>query len=165
MFDEKKINKSCYISSRAYLSGRITVGALSSVWPFASIRGDLNKINIGKGTNIQDSCTLHVTKTHGVEIGNYCTIGHGAVVHGAAIENNCIIGMNATVLDGALIKEGSIVGANALVTEKSSFSPYSLIVGVPAKAIKILPPETFDKIKANAETYIKLAKSYKTVED
>ncbi|MHC1605099.1 MAG: gamma carbonic anhydrase family protein [Candidatus Methanofastidiosia archaeon] len=164
MFNEKKIDNSCFISKKAYLSGKITIKKDSSVWPFASIRGDLNSIEVGVGTNIQDSCTLHVTLEKGVKIGDYTTVGHGAVVHGATVGNCCIIGMNATVLDGATIKDNTIVGANALVTENSSFSPNALIVGIPAKAVKTLPPQTAERIKETSKRYIKLAKSYKTVE-
>lgn len=164
MFDEKKIDETCFVSSRSYVSGRVTMGKDSSVWPFASVRGDLNKVTIGQRTNIQESATIHVTVEHEVQIGDECTIGHGAVVHGGTIGDRCIIGINATVLDGAEIGAGSIVAANALVTEGSSIPPHSLVVGVPAKVIRQLDDEARRRIADNAATYVTLARHYKNVE-
>jgi carbonic anhydrase/acetyltransferase-like protein (isoleucine patch superfamily) len=164
MFDEKKIEKTCFISPKAYVSGRVRIGEHSSVWPFASVRGDLNGIVIGTRSNVQESATLHVTVEQGVQIGDLCTIGHGAVVHGATVGDRCLIGINATVLDGAVIGEDSIVAANALVPDGTLIPPRSLVMGVPAKVVRTLDEDARQRIVDNATTYVTLAKSYKNVE-
>ncbi|MCC7569279.1 MAG: gamma carbonic anhydrase family protein [Candidatus Methanofastidiosa archaeon] len=158
------IHPTAYVSPKSYLAGDVTVGAHCSIWPFASLRGDHAPISLGEGTNVQDSCTLHVSVDRPVRIGSQCTIGHGAVVHGATVGDTCIIGMNATVLDGAVIGNNSIVGAGALVTEGKVFPDNSLILGVPAKAVKTLPPASVDAIRENAASYRELARHYREME-
>ncbi len=156
-----RIDPSCFVHPLSFIAGDVTIGARSSVWPFASIRGDHAPISIGEGTNVQDSCTIHVSDERPVRIGAYCTLGHGAVVHGADVGDFCIIGMNATILDGARIGNNSIVGANALVPEGKEFPPFSLIIGVPAKVVRELPPESHERIMNNARSYISSADSYR----
>ncbi len=156
-----RIDPSCFVHPLSFIAGDVSMGPRSSVWPFASIRGDHAPIEIGEGTNVQDSCTIHVSDDRPVHIGAYCTLGHGAVVHGADVGDFCIIGMNATILDGARIGENSIVGANALVPEGKEFPPFSLIIGVPAKVARELPPESHDRIMANARSYIASADTYR----
>lgn len=155
------IHDSCFVHPLSFIAGDVSIGARSSVWPFASIRGDHAPITIGEGTNVQDSCTIHVSDDRPVSIGSYCTLGHGAIVHGAEVGDCCIIGMNATVLDGAVIGENSIVGANALVPEGKVFSPFSLILGVPGKVAKTLGADAHDRIMENAKSYMKSSERYR----
>lgn len=122
----------------AKVIGDVKIGKKSSVWYNAVIRGDLAPIKIGSYSNIQDNCVIHVTDKHGVKIGDYVSVGHGAILHGCKIKDNVLIGMNATVLNAAVINENSIVGAGAVVTENKEFPPGSLILGVPAKVVREL---------------------------
>ncbi len=104
---------------------------------------------------------VHCTKGYPVEIGDNVSVGHGAVVHGCRLEDNVLIGMNATVLNGAHIGKNSIVGAGAVVSEGKEFPEKSLILGVPAKAVKELSSEQIKMIQDNADNYVKLSKQYK----
>jgi carbonic anhydrase/acetyltransferase-like protein (isoleucine patch superfamily) len=104
---------------------------------------------------------VHCTKGYPVEIGKNVSVGHGAVVHGCKLDDNVLIGMNATVLNGAHIGKNSIVGAGAVVSEGKEFPEGSLILGIPAKAIKEVTPEQIEMIQNNADNYVKLSKQYK----
>ena len=141
----------------AKVIGDVKIGKKSSVWYNAVIRGDLAPIKIGSYSNIQDNCVIHVTDKHGVKIGDYVSVGHGAILHGCKIKDNVLIGMNATVLNAAVINENSIVGAGAVVTQNKEFPPGSLILGVPAKVVRELTKKEIKSIKENAIKYYELA--------
>ncbi|MCX6661556.1 MAG: gamma carbonic anhydrase family protein [Euryarchaeota archaeon] len=155
-----KIHESSYIASNAMIIGNVTIGKNCGVYPHAVIRGDENAIVIGDGSNIQDCCVLHTDADHQVNIGKNVTVGHAAVIHGATIADDCLIGIQATVLNGAQIQSGSIIGACALVTENMVVPQHSLVLGVPGKVIK-QDPQFIDVIRNNAETYRNLAKKHK----
>jgi carbonic anhydrase/acetyltransferase-like protein (isoleucine patch superfamily) len=142
----------------SHVVGQVTLGENSSVWYNAVLRGDIAPIIIGKNSNVQDNCVIHSSKDHTVELGDQVSVGHGAVLHGCKIEDNVIIGMNATVLNRAHVGKNSIVGAGALVTEDKEFPPNSLILGLPAKAVKSLDEDQVKSIKDNALRYVKLAR-------
>ncbi len=148
-----------YIHETASCMGDVEIGEYASLWPGASIRGDFSPITIGKGTSIQDCCVLHSTPTHGVTVGDFVTVGHGAVLHGCIIEDYCMIGMNATVLDGAVIGRGSIIAAGAVVREGTDMPPSSFAAGLPA-TIKAGKAGQEDRIKAGSLAYIALAQNY-----
>lgn len=153
------IHKSSYIAKSSVIIGNVNIGKNCGVFPNAVIRGDQNSIIIGDGTNIQDCCVIHTDKKHNVIIGNEVSIGHGAIIHGAKIDNNCLIGMNATVLNGAHIEEGVIIGACALVRSDEIIPKNSLVVGIPGKVVK--KDENFiEIIKKNAKTYKEISKKY-----
>ncbi len=135
------------------------IGDESSVWPCAVIRGDINYVRIGRGCNVQDCVVIHVTPEFPVEIGDYVSIGHGAVIHGAKIEDHVIIGMNATVLDGAKIGRGSVIAAGALIPPGKEIPPNSLVMGVPGQ-VKDQGEKYFKMATRNAEVYMELAKRY-----
>lgn len=115
--DHLQIDPTAYLSPHAYVGGSVKIGADSSVWPMASIRGDEGEITIGARTNIQDGCVLHADSNAYLTIGDGVTLGHGAIVHGCTIENNVLIGMGAVVLNHAVVGANSVIGARALVTE------------------------------------------------
>lgn len=108
-----------------------------------------------------DNCVVHCTRGFPVEIGENVSVGHGAVVHGCKLDDNVLIGMNATVLNGAHIGKNSIVGAGAVVSEGKEFPEGSLILGVPAKAVKEVSEKQIKMIQNNADNYVKLSKQYK----
>jgi carbonic anhydrase/acetyltransferase-like protein (isoleucine patch superfamily) len=139
------------------IDGEVNISEKSSIWFNAVLRGDIEPINIGKYSNIQDNCVLHSSKGYPLNIGNLVSVGHAAVLHGCKIEDNCLIGMNATVLNGAVIRKNSIVGAGAVVTEGREFPENSLIIGVPAKSVKTLNNDEIESITDNANRYVKMA--------
>jgi len=163
-----QIKKSAWVAPSADVIGDVTLGKDSSIWFGCVVRGDVNKIRIGKRTNIQDLSMIHVTHSqpeanlqgNATIIGDDVTVGHKVMLHGCVIENKCLIGMSATILDGAVIGEGSIVGANSLVTANKIFPPRSMIMGSPAKVIKTLTEEDVTALKKHAGLYVNYKNDY-----
>ena len=143
-----------YLASAAVVLGDVTLGDHSSVWYHAVLRGDINFIKIGAHTNIQDGAVVHLAEDYPCVIGDWVTVGHGAVVHACTVGNECLIGMNSTILDGAEIGAQSIVGANALVTQGARIPEGSLVLGSPAKVARPLNPEERADLKAWAQHYV-----------
>lgn len=142
----------------ARIVGDVRIGEGSSVWYNAVLRGDIEPITVGKCSNIQDNCVVHSTRGFPVEIGDLVSVGHAAVLHGCRVMDNVLIGMNSTVLNGAVIGENSIVGAGAVVTEGKEFPGGSLILGVPARAVRTLDEDEIGSIRENAIRYSRLAR-------
>jgi carbonic anhydrase/acetyltransferase-like protein (isoleucine patch superfamily) len=159
MVDTMAINKSVVVLKGTVIDGNVNINEKSSVWFNAVLRGDIEPLNIGKFSNIQDNCVLHSSKGYPLIIGDHVSVGHAAILHGCTVEDNCLIGMNATVLNGATIKKNSIVGAGAVVTEGREFPEKSLILGVPAKSVRTLQNEEIKNIKDNAMNYAKMARN------
>jgi carbonic anhydrase/acetyltransferase-like protein (isoleucine patch superfamily) len=153
------INKNVVVLKGAVVDGNVNIGGKSSVWYNAVLRGDIEPLNIGKCSNIQDNCVLHSSKNYPLTIGNHVSVGHAAVLHGCIVKDNCIIGMNATILNGATVNNDSIVGAGAVITEGREFPEKSLIIGVPAKYVRTLNKDEIKNIKDNAIRYIEMAKN------
>ena len=152
---------SIVICPGAQVIGKVELGEDVSIWHGEVLRGDTDSITIGNRSNVQDNCVVHCTKGYPVEIGENVSVGHGAVVHGCRLEDSVLIGMNATVLNGAHIGKNSIVGAGAVVSEGKEFPEKSLILGVPAKAVRQLTSEQIKMIQDNADNYVRLSKQYK----
>ena len=148
------VSRAAFVAASATVIGDVTLGAQSSVWYGCVLRGDINSIVIGDGTNVQDGTIVHLADDYGVRIGNHTTIGHAAIIHACDIGDECLIGMGATVLDGARIGDRCIVGANALVTQNFVAPPGSMVLGSPAKVVKILSPEQRAGLKHWAEKYV-----------
>jgi len=153
------IHRSVKIFEGAIVTKNVEINEKSSVWFNAVLRGDIEPIKVGKSSNVQDNCVLHSSADHPLEVGDFVSVGHSAVLHGCKVEENSLIGMNATVLNGAVIRKNSIVGAGALVTEGREFPEGSLILGVPAKAVRKLNEEEIKGIKNNALHYVEMAGS------
>lgn len=149
-----------WVAPNASVIGDVSLGCDASVWFSAVIRGDNEPIVIGAGTNIQDGAVLHSDPGMPCTIGDFCTIGHAAIVHGCTIGDGSLIGMGATILNDARIGNGCLVGANALVTEGKRFPDNSLIVGAPAKAVKVLDAAAVSALRAAAENYIAKSRKY-----
>jgi carbonic anhydrase/acetyltransferase-like protein (isoleucine patch superfamily) len=152
-----RIAKATFVAWNAEIAGDVSLGAETSIWFGATLRGDLAPLTVGGGSNIQDGATLHVDTGFPLLIGERVTVGHNAVVHACTVGDDCLIGMGAVVLTGAVIGKESIVGAGALVTEGKVFPPRSLILGSPAKAVRQVDDAVLEKMKANARNYILLA--------
>lgn len=147
------IDPKAWVFSTATVMGDVEVKEYASVWPNVSARGDVNRIEIGRYSNVQDNSCLHVADDYACIIGDYVTVGHSVTLHACTVEDYCLIGMGATVLDGAVIGRGSIVGAGALVTKGTIIPPNSLVVGAPAKVKKTLDEKSFKAIHAQAVKY------------
>lgn len=154
------IAAAAFVAPNATVLGDVTLGPKSSVWYGCVLRGDINSIVIGEGTNIQDLTMVHLADDYGVRIGNYTTVGHAAIVHACDIGDECLIGMGATVLDGAKIGDRCIVGANSLVTQCFEAPPGSLVLGSPAKVIRALTEEERSGIRRWAEKYVDVAAAH-----
>ena len=150
-----------FIAPSADVIGDVMLGAKTSVWFNATIRGDIHRIRIGEETNIQDNAVVHVTgETGPAIIGNRVTIGHGAIVHACTIEDNVLVGMGAIVLDNAVIGSGSIVGAGALVTSRTIVPPGSMVLGSPARVVRELSEEEVASIGLFADNYLKNSRAF-----
>lgn len=153
-----------FVAPNATVVGDVTLGALSSVWYGCVLRGDINSIAVGEGTNIQDLTMVHLADDHGVKIGRYSTIGHSAIIHACEIGDECLIGMGATILDGAKIGDRCIVGANSLVTQGFIAPPGSMIFGSPAKVVRLLTEKEKSGIRHWSDKYIAVAKAHAALE-
>jgi carbonic anhydrase/acetyltransferase-like protein (isoleucine patch superfamily) len=150
------VHPSAYVDLSAQVIGDVHIGAESSVWMNAVVRGDVNYIRIGARTNIQDLTMVHVMReTHPTIIGDDVTVGHSAVVHGATIEDRCLIGMGAILLNGSRIGRGSIVAAGTLVPERTIIPPGSMVMGLPGTVRRALTPEEDASIKWYADNYVR----------
>lgn len=146
------IDEKTYIADGSYVIGAVTMEEYSSIWYNCVARGDVNSIKIGRYSNIQDGSIVHVADDSPTVIGDFVTVGHGAIIHGSTIEDHCLIGMGAVLLNNTVIGRGSIIAAGAVVKENQVIPPFSLVAGVPAKIIKTIPEET-EKIHAQAVKY------------
>jgi carbonic anhydrase/acetyltransferase-like protein (isoleucine patch superfamily) len=154
------IAPSAYIAPGAVIIGDVTIGEEVAILSHAVLRGDAAPIVVGRGSNIQDSATIHADVGFPTQIGEYVVVGHNAIVHGTTIEDICLIGMHATTLNGAHIGTGSIIGAAALVAEGTIVPPRTLMLGVPAKARREIADEQVARIRDNAQSYINLSRTY-----
>lgn len=152
--------RAAFVAANATVLGDVRLGAQSSVWYGCVLRGDINSIEIGEGSNIQDLTMVHLADDYGVKIGRYCTIGHTAIIHACEIGDECLIGMGATILDGAKIGDHCIVGANALVTQRFVAPPGSMILGSPAKVVRALTDKEISGLRPWAEKYIQVAQAH-----
>jgi carbonic anhydrase/acetyltransferase-like protein (isoleucine patch superfamily) len=149
-----------FVAPNATVLGDVTLGPGSSIWYGAVLRGDINTIEIGEGSNVQDLAVVHLADDYGVRVGRYTTIGHSAIIHACDIGDECLIGMGATVLDGAKIGDRCIVGAHALVTQRFVAPPGSMILGAPAKVVRPLTEKEMAGLKPWAEKYVAVAQAH-----
>jgi carbonic anhydrase/acetyltransferase-like protein (isoleucine patch superfamily) len=143
----------CWIAPDANLVGDVRIASGVSIWFGATLRGDSEPIEIGRGSNVQDNSVLHTDPGYPLVIGEGCTIGHKVMLHGCVIEDGALIGMGAIILNGARIGRGSLVGAGALVTEGKQIPQGSLVVGAPARVVRPLSADGAAQCAAAAEHY------------
>jgi carbonic anhydrase/acetyltransferase-like protein (isoleucine patch superfamily) len=147
------LGKNVYIARGAVVVGDVTLGDGVSVWYNAVLRGDLNQIVVGPGSNIQDNAVVHLADELPCIIGSHVTIGHSAIVHACTIGDECLIGMGAIILDGAEIGAQCLIGAKSLVTQYTQIPAGSLVMGAPAKVVRALSPDERKDFKSWAEKY------------
>ena len=148
------IASNCFIADTSDVIGNVTIGEHSSVWFQTVIRGDVDKITIGHHTNIQDNAVVHLADDFPCIIGNWVTIGHSAIVHACTIGDETLIGMGAVVLDGAEVGRQCLIGAKALVTPGTIIPDGSLVLGSPAKVVRVMSDKERGDLKHWAEKYV-----------
>lgn len=156
-----------YAHASCQIIGDVTIGEDCSIWCNTVLRGDVNRIVIGRGSNVQDLTMGHVShKTPGkpggspLLIGDYVTVGHSAILHGCTIGNECLIGMGSIILDDAVIPDHVMIGAGSLVSPGKMLESGMLYVGQPVKAVRALTPEEIAYLKYSAEHYIQVKNNY-----
>lgn len=155
------IGDGVFLAETAVVVGDVEIGARSSIWYGAVLRGDVHYIRVGEETSIQDGSILHVTGgKHATRVGDRVTVGHAVTLHGCTVHDRCIIGMGSVVLDQAEIGEGCIVAAGSVVTPGTRIPPGSLAVGSPARVRRDLTPDELVSLDVSAEHYLALARKY-----
>ncbi len=155
------VDDEAWIAPTASVMGQVRIGALASIWFGAVLRGDVEPITIGSGSNVQDLCCLHADPGCPCILGERVTVGHGAIIHGAHVEDEVLIGMGAIVLNGARIGQHSIVGAGTLIPENRVIPPRSLVLGVPGRVLRVVSEQDIQKIRSGAQHYIEAAQQYR----
>ena len=148
--------KNCFLADNASVVGQVEMGDDCSVWFNAVVRGDVNTIKIGNKVNIQDGAVIHCTYQRAATvIGNNVSIGHNALVHGCTLHDNVLVGMGAIVMDHCVVESNSIIAAGAVVLENTHIESGSIYAGVPAKKVKSVEPEQFQRlIEGIANNYL-----------
>jgi len=149
-----KLGRGVYLASTAVVLGDVTIGAHSSAWYGAVLRGDINRIVVGHHTNIQDNAVLHLADDFPCLLGNWVTVGHGAIIHACKVGDETLVGMGAVILDGAVIGRQSLIGARALVKQGMRIPPGSLVLGAPARIARKLTPKERAGLKWWAQKYV-----------
>jgi len=149
-----------WIAPTAVIVGRVVLARDVGIWFGAVARGDMEPIEIGQGTNIQENTVLHTDMGFPLTVGPGCTIGHKAMLHGCTIGPNTLIGMGATVLNGARIGANCLIGAGALITEGKEIPDNSLVIGAPGKIARELDAEAIAGLRRSAEGYIRNARRF-----
>mgnify|MGYP006048871381 FL=1 len=143
----REIGDDCFLADNAAIIGDVVIGEGCSIWFGSVLRGDVNSIRIGNGTNIQDGTVIHTLYQRSkTDIGDNVSVGHNVTIHGATIKDNALIGMGSVVLDNAVIGEGAIVAAGSVVLSKTVVAPNTIWAGVPAKYVKDVDPEQAKEI-------------------
>ena len=154
------VDDSAWIAPDANIIGNVILGKNTSVWFCTTLRGDNELIDIGAGSNIQESTVMHTDIGYPLTIGENCTIGHKVMLHGCKIGNNSLIGMGAIVLNGATIGDNCLIGAGALITENKVIPDGSLVMGSPGKIVRQLDAEAIQRLRNSALNYQENAKRF-----
>lgn len=155
-----QVDESAFIAEGAKVIGNVKIGADTSVWYNAVLRGDEDKIEIGNRCSIQENTMCHLYEGFPLIVEDDVTVGHNAIIHGCHIKRGSLIGMGATILDGAVIGENCIVGANALVPNGKEIPPNSLVVGSPAKVVREITDSDRQLLEMSVEVYVRNAREF-----
>ncbi len=155
-----KVGKNVFIHPSAVVLGQVTLKDHASIWPGVVLRADLNKIVIGKYSNIQDLSVVHLESERGTFVGDYCVIGHQVILHACTLGDGVLVGMGSVLLNGSKVGNGSYIGAGSLVTENTTILPESLYFGRPAKFIRKLSKKEVRETIEWAKKYARMAKQH-----
>lgn len=157
------IAATAYVDESAVVIGDVTIGEDSSLWPMVVARGDVNRIVIGRGTNVQDGTVLHATHDgeyspggYTLTVGDHVTVGHRAILHACAIGDHCLIGMGSTIMDGAALEARVMLGANSLVPGGRRLEGGYLYVGVPVRRVRPLTEQELAYLEYSAAHYVRM---------
>ena len=159
-----KMGTGVWIAPTATVIGDVELGEDVSVWFGSVIRGDVFPIRVGRGTNIQDNCVLHVTEQNPTVLADDVTVGNSVTLHGCSIDRLCLVGIGAIVLNGAVVGQESIIAAGALVPEGMQVPPRSLVMGMPAKVRREITDEEREGLRRYAENYVRYKDEYRAAE-
>jgi carbonic anhydrase/acetyltransferase-like protein (isoleucine patch superfamily) len=149
-----RLAEGVFIAQGATVVGDVTLGKDVSVWYGAVLRGDINRIEVGEGSNIQDNAVVHLADDYPAVLGRFVTVGHSAVVHACTVGDECLIGMGAVILDGAEIGAQCLIGARTLVTPGTKIPPGSMVLGSPGKVVRALSDSERAGLKYWADKYV-----------
>jgi carbonic anhydrase/acetyltransferase-like protein (isoleucine patch superfamily) len=159
--DTPRVAATAYVADSAQVIGRVDLAENTSVWFGAILRGDNERMTIGRGSNVQDGSVLHSDPGFPLTLGEDVTVGHMVMLHGCTIGDGSLVGIQAVVLNGAKIGRNCLVGAGALVTEGKEFADGSLIMGSPAKVVRTLSPEQAERMRHAATHYVENSARYR----
>ncbi len=160
MGSRPQLGEGVFVAEGAWLIGDVKIGSHSSIWFNSVLRGDINRVEIGHHTNIQDHSVCHVADEYACVVGNYVTVGHRAILHGCTVKDEVLVGMGAVLMNGVVVGGQSMIGAAALLTEGLQVPPGSLVYGAPATVISKLGEKERKQIKQWAEKYCQSAANY-----
>jgi carbonic anhydrase/acetyltransferase-like protein (isoleucine patch superfamily) len=160
-----RIDPTAYIAPGARVLGDVLIRKNASIWHNAVLRGDVDAIIIGSGSNVQDNCTLHCSRGAPTVLHENVTVGHNAVLHSCEVGAGSLIGMGAIVLDGAVIGCGCLVAAGSVVTPRTVIPDGSLVMGSPARVKRALLPQEIESLADNAREYLALAADARAAEN
>lgn len=155
-----QIPETAWVAPNATIIGNVSLGVKSSVFYGSVVRGDVDSIELGSGSNLQDNVTVHCDAGIPTKIGSGVSVGHAAVLHGCTVEDDCLIGMGATVLNHAVIGAGSLVAAGSVVLEGTVIPPGSLVAGVPARVRRELTAAERERLVQNALHYVEISRAH-----
>ncbi len=155
-----EIHATAFVAPGAVIVGGVKIGESVSIWYHCVLRGDINRIRIGTGSNIQDGTVIHVADDYEAVVGERVSVGHRAIIHACEIGDETLVGMSAVVMDGAVIGARSIIGAGSLVTKNMHVPEGSLVLGSPARVVRPLTVDEQNRNAALADKYVRLSRLY-----
>lgn len=159
------IHETAFIASGAVVIGKVEIGPRVSIWYNCVVRGDYDSIKIGADSNIQDGSVLHEHAGFPLRVGERVTVGHRVLLHGCTVEDDAYIGMGAMVLNGARVGVGAVVGAGAIVLQGQEVPPGTIVVGSPAKVLRLVKEGDLERFRGSVGRYLKLAENHKKLSD
>jgi carbonic anhydrase/acetyltransferase-like protein (isoleucine patch superfamily) len=159
--DVPTVHETAFVAESATIIGKVTLGENSSVWPGVVIRGDNERITVGDCSNVQEGAVLHTDPGYPLNIEAQVTIGHQVMLHGCTIKEGSLVGIQAVVLNGAIIGRNCLVGAGAVVTEGKVFPDNSLILGAPAKVVRELGAADIERMRSATASYVERRSLFK----
>ena len=157
-----RVDEAAFVASSAMVIGDVAIGAGSSIWYGAVLRGDVESIRIGRETNIQDNTVIHVDSSgFSTLVGDRVTVGHSVVLHGCRIGDDALVGIGSIVLNGAEVGQGAMIGAGSLVTPGTKIPAVVLALGSPCKVKRPLTDEEKEDLRVSAQSYVKLAREHR----
>lgn len=160
-----QVSDAAFVAKDARIMGDVRLAKDSSVFYGCVLRGDIESIIIGEGSNVQDGTIIHLADDLPAIVGAYCTIGHGAMVHACTVGDECLIGMRSVVLDGAEIGDQCLIAAGTVVTPRTKIPAGSMVMGMPGKVVRQLSPEERAGLRAWAEKYVHVARAHAALQE